>query len=79
MTSMNKATTIKTSEITTTYLEMTGYHADEIVGAQAHEMREELVTAGYTVEELPEVKKSEPWEPTPVSEETKVLFPGFFA
>ena len=79
MTSMNKATTIKTSEITTTYLEMTGYHADEIVGAQAHEMREELVSDGHTVEELTEVKQSAPWEPTAVSEQPKARFPALLA
>lgn len=68
---MDKNITIKHTEITAAYLEMTGYFADEIVGAQGYEMRDELIAAGYTVEEIP-TPKARPISPVDAKADAEI-------
>jgi len=73
---MDKSIIIKSTEIKATYMEANGYHADEIVGAQDAEMRDELIADGFQVEEIP-TPAPRPVS-TPATEEEIAAFADFF-
>lgn len=79
MDTTNNTQTVKASELLSTYCHATGYFPDEVVGASDEELRSELVAMGYTVEELPVKVKTEPWVAPVVTDETRAMFPGFWA
>ena len=73
---MDKRIIIKATEIKAAYMEANGCHADEIVGAQDAEMRDELIADGFQVEEIP-VPAPRPVS-TPATREDLVAFASFF-
>jgi len=73
---MDKSIIIKASEIKAAYMEANGCHADEIVGAQDAEMRDELIAEGFQVEEIP-APAPRPVS-TPATEEELAAFASFF-
>ena len=73
--SMDKQTPIKHTEITAAYCEAFGYFPDEIAGSSAAEMRDELIDAGYAVEEIPTpTPRPESTPMTPEEAEVAALF-----
>jgi len=67
---------IKASEIKATYMDANGYHADEIVGAQDAEMRDELIAEGFQVDEI--LAPAPRPVSTPATEEELSAFASFF-
>jgi hypothetical protein len=67
---------IKASEIKAAYMEANGCHADEIVGAQDAEMRDELIADGFRVEAIP-TPAPRPIS-TPATKEELAAFASFF-
>lgn len=76
---MDKNQIIKRAELLPAYCEATGYFPDECVGASEEELRAELVSFGFQVEELPAKVQAEPWVAPVVTDEARAMAPGFWA